>query len=49
MTIWAIPAPPHWDDLYLDFWSKVSPELKFKQKLYKAYLEKKDFLGFQNL
>jgi asparagine synthase (glutamine-hydrolysing) len=36
---------PHWDDLYLDFWSRVSPELKFGQELYKAYLEAKDFFG----
>lgn len=40
---------PHWDDLYLEFWSKVSPELKFGQKLYKAYLKAKDFCGlFRN-
>ena len=39
---WSLP---HWDDLYLDFWSRVAPPLKFQQKLYKSYLEKKDLFG----
>lgn len=40
---------PHWDELYLDFWRRVSPSLKFEQRLYKYYLEKEDHFGlFRN-
>lgn len=43
---WELPL---WDDEYLRFWSALPFEYKFKQSLYRKYLEKLDFFGlFKN-
>lgn len=39
---WELPL---WDDEYLKFWAQVSFEHKFRQALYRAYLERYDFFG----
>ncbi len=37
---WELPL---WDDDYLDYWIKVPFELKFKQTLYRKYLERYNY------
>lgn len=39
---WELPL---WDDGYLTFWARIPFEHKFKQGLYRAYLEQYDFFG----
>jgi asparagine synthase (glutamine-hydrolysing) len=44
---WELPL---WDDQYLYFWSALPFKYKFKQTLYKKYLEKFDFFAvFRNV
>jgi asparagine synthase (glutamine-hydrolysing) len=39
---WELPL---WDDAYLRFWQDIPVEEKFRQKLYRKYLEKYNFKG----
>ena len=39
---WALPL---WADEYLLFWDKINYPFRFKQNLYKAYLDRMDFYG----
>jgi asparagine synthase (glutamine-hydrolysing) len=39
---WKLPL---WDDQYLFFWEQISPEHRFRQRLYRRYLETYDYCG----
>jgi len=39
---WELPL---WDDAYLRFWRRIPFEQKYKQKLYRDYLNEQDFYG----
>ena len=42
---WALPL---WDKEFVEFWKKVPYDLKFKQKLFKNYLNDYDYMGLFN-